>query len=328
MAEHEAEHPEQFIEVEDDANSTLGSQIASETSSLNSLVLRFEYENGRRYHSYQSGHYAFPNDEDELARMDLEHHIFLLLLDGELHLAPVKEPQRILDLGTGSGIWAIDVADKYPSASVIGTDLSPVQPSFVPPNLEFQVDDFESEWTFRRDSFDLIHSRLLLASVSDYPRLLRQAWSALKPGGYVEMHEIDPGFECDDNSIPADSSALQWSNLFFKGCRQMGHPIPRPAEYKTMMEEAGFVDVKLKIMKRPSNAWAKEKHLKRLGLYTMTNHLNGLHAFTIGLFTRVLGWIPEEVEILIAKCRREWEDSSIHAYQRVILVYGRKPEAS
>lgn len=61
--------------------------------------------------------------------MDLEHHIFLLLLDGELYLAPVIDPQRILDLGTGTGIWAIEVADRYPSASVIGTDLSPVQPS-------------------------------------------------------------------------------------------------------------------------------------------------------------------------------------------------------
>jgi methylase of polypeptide subunit release factors len=61
--------------------------------------------------------------------MDLEHHIFLLLLEGELHLAPLSDPQRILDLGTGTGIWAIDMADKYPSASVLGTDLSPVQPS-------------------------------------------------------------------------------------------------------------------------------------------------------------------------------------------------------
>ncbi|KAL4751793.1 hypothetical protein BDW72DRAFT_173009 [Aspergillus terricola var. indicus] len=328
MADHEVEHPEQFIEVEDDANSTLGSQIASETSSLNSLVVQFEYENGRRYHSYQSGRYAFPNDEDELARMDLEHHIFLLLLDGELYLAPVIDPQRILDLGTGTGIWAIEVADQHPSASVIGTDLSPVQPSFVPPNLEFQVDDFENDWTFRRDSFDLIHSRLLLASVSDYPRLFRQALSALRPGGYFEMHEVDPGFECDDDSIPADSSALQWSNLFFEGCKRIGHSIPTPAEYRTLMEEAGFVDVRLKVMKRPTNVWPKENHMKRLGLYTLTNHLNGLHAFTIGLFTRVLGWTAEEVEILIANCRKEWKDSSIHAYQRVIFVYGRKPESS
>ncbi|KAL4951163.1 S-adenosyl-L-methionine-dependent methyltransferase [Aspergillus filifer] len=323
------QEPEQVIEVEDDADSTLGSQIAaSETASLNSLVLQFEYENGRRYHSYQSGHYAFPNDEDELARMDLEHHIFLLLIDGELHLAPLKNPQRILDLGTGTGIWAVDAADKYPSAEVLGTDLSPVQPSFVPPNLEFQVDNFEDDWTFRQNSFDLIHSRLLLASVSDYPALFRKALGALKPGGYLEMQDIDPGFECDDDSIPDDSSALYWSKLFFEGCEKIGHRIPAPEEYKTMMEEAGFVDVKLRIMKRPTNVWAKEKHMKRLGLYTLTNHLNGLHAFTIGLFTRVLGWSPSEVEVLIAKCKKEWKDSSIHAYQKVLFVYGKKPDTT
>ncbi|KAL4793086.1 S-adenosyl-L-methionine-dependent methyltransferase [Aspergillus venezuelensis] len=323
------QEPDQVIEIEDDADSTLGSQIAaSETASLSSLVLQFEYENGRRYHSYQSGHYAFPNDEDELARMDLEHHIFLLLIDGELHLAPLEDPQRILDLGTGTGIWAVDAADKYPSASVLGTDLSPVQPSFVPPNLEFQVDNFEDEWNFRENSFDLIHSRLLLASVSDYPALFSKALGALKPGGYLEMQDIDPGFECDDDSIPDDSSALQWSKLFFEGCEKIGHRIPAPEEYKTMMEEAGFVDVRLRVMKRPTNVWAKETHMKRLGLYTLTNHLNGLHAFTIGLFTRVLGWSPAEVEVLIAKCKREWKDPSIHAYQRVLFIYGKKPDTT
>ena len=46
----------------------------------------------------------------------------------------------------------------------------------VPPNMEFQIDDFEQEWTFRNESFDMIHSRLLLASVSDYPKLLRKAF--------------------------------------------------------------------------------------------------------------------------------------------------------
>lgn len=67
--------------------------------------------------------------QDELDRMDFEHHIFSLLLEGELHLAPLKSPQNILDLGTGTGIWAVEIADKFPSASVTGTDLSPVQPT-------------------------------------------------------------------------------------------------------------------------------------------------------------------------------------------------------
>lgn len=44
--------------------------------------------------------------------MDLVHHIYSLMLDGKLHLAPIdKNSQRILDLGTGTGIWAIDFAE-------------------------------------------------------------------------------------------------------------------------------------------------------------------------------------------------------------------------
>jgi len=51
------------------------------------------------------------------------HEIALQLYDGRLHLAPLKDPQRVLDIGTGTGIWAIDMADTYPCAEVIGIDL-------------------------------------------------------------------------------------------------------------------------------------------------------------------------------------------------------------
>ncbi len=54
----------------------------------------------------------------------------MLLCDAHLHLAPLDNPRRILDIGTGTGIWAIQMADDYPDCTVIGTDLSPVQPSW------------------------------------------------------------------------------------------------------------------------------------------------------------------------------------------------------
>jgi tRNA1(Val) A37 N6-methylase TrmN6 len=61
-------------------------------------------------------------------------------MENNLFLAPiVDDPQNILDLGTGSGIWAMDVADMYPSAVVIGVDTAPVQPNLIPPNLTFEV---------------------------------------------------------------------------------------------------------------------------------------------------------------------------------------------
>lgn len=56
--------------------------------------------------------------------------------------------------GTGTGIWAIDMADTYPAAQVIGTDLSPVQPIFVPPNCRFEVDDFELDWYAEQSLID------------------------------------------------------------------------------------------------------------------------------------------------------------------------------
>lgn len=48
-----------------------------------------------------------PNDEPEQDRLDLHHHVFRLILRGALHRAPIKpeDVHRVLDFGTGTGIW-------------------------------------------------------------------------------------------------------------------------------------------------------------------------------------------------------------------------------
>lgn len=52
-------------------------------------------------------------------------------MGNKLFNAPIGEkPARILDVGTGTGIWAIEIGDDYPDAEIIGTDLSPTQPSW------------------------------------------------------------------------------------------------------------------------------------------------------------------------------------------------------
>ena len=68
-----------------------------------------------------------------------------------------------------------DFADEYPSAEVIGSDLSPIQPTFVPPNLKFEVDDVEEPWVHPENHFDLIHVRALYGAVADWPEFYRNA---------------------------------------------------------------------------------------------------------------------------------------------------------
>jgi predicted O-methyltransferase YrrM len=88
--------------------------------------------------------YHFPNDELELDRLDSQHEILRILLDGRNYLAPLSHenpPRKILDIATGTGRWAIEMGDEFPRTSIIGTDLSPVQPEMVPPNVRFCIDD-------------------------------------------------------------------------------------------------------------------------------------------------------------------------------------------
>lgn len=68
--------------------------------------------------------------QKELDRIDLKHHIMTLLCHGHLHLAPLVSPGKILDIGTGTGIWAIEMGEEYPKSEITGIDLSPVQPSW------------------------------------------------------------------------------------------------------------------------------------------------------------------------------------------------------
>jgi ubiquinone/menaquinone biosynthesis C-methylase UbiE len=39
------------------------------------------------------------------------HHIFRLVQGGSLFVAPLREPSRVLDMGTGTGIWAVHFAE-------------------------------------------------------------------------------------------------------------------------------------------------------------------------------------------------------------------------
>jgi len=68
------------------------------------------------------------------------------------------------------------VGDEYPEADVLGIDLSPIQPNWLPPNVRFLVDDAEAEWVQPPNSLDYVHVRHMASSIRDWPKLLKQAY--------------------------------------------------------------------------------------------------------------------------------------------------------
>ncbi|KAL1975441.1 hypothetical protein VTN31DRAFT_3833 [Thermomyces dupontii] len=309
---------------DDDGN--YWSDSASDLTSLASSITNYVYENGRRYHSFRQGKYFLPNDEAEKDRLDLVHHIFTLVLNGRYHLAPLKNPQNILDLGTGTGIWALDVADLYPSASVIGNDLSPIQPAFVAPNTQFVIEDFEEDWVYSDDKFDFIHARTLSGSVKDWPQLLARAYKHLKPGGYVELQEAPIWCWSDDDSLPPDSPLVKYLSILEQESSKQGRSLNICDKLKPWMEEAGFEDVQLKVYKVPWGPWPKDPHLKEIGRYQYVNAIESVDSYGLALLTRGAGYTEDEAKIFTAVVKDQLRSKSLHVYNLVFVIWGRKPQ--
>ncbi|KAJ5575257.1 S-adenosyl-L-methionine-dependent methyltransferase [Penicillium hetheringtonii] len=312
------------------------------------------------HHQIDNGsfvHEADPNDEREQDRLDLvslqlstnsnellthesrqSHHIYLMLLKGELHLAPVKNPGRVLDLGTGTGIWALDFAEALtfpsdnPASEVVGIDLSPIQPAWatmtnfdrVPPNCRFEVDDFEEPWTYSH-KFDYVHGREMEGSIRDHDQLFQRIYENLNPGGWCEMSSMEVNTYSDDDTHLRASSMLDVAKELHGASRVFGKDMSSISTWKNRMERAGFINVKEVIFKLPQSPWSKDPKLKELGRFHQLNMLEAMPPYCYALFTRTLGWHRIQIEALLAGVRRELKDLSLHLYTKVHFVYGQKP---
>jgi hypothetical protein len=197
---------------------------------------------------------------------------------------------------------------------VLGTDLSPIQPEYVPANCRFEIDDMDDDWAFGGHSkFDYIHGRYIVPFLRNVPAVVQKAYDHLQPGGYFELFEGPMLFQSVDGSLEK-TTIKEWNDHMMTGVRRIGRDPLAALNLRAWMEAAGFQGIVEKRYALPIHPWPRGRDNKLLGAMEMTNLLEVAHGITTTIFTKALGWSVEAVEVFLTKVRQDLRDRRIHVY--------------
>jgi len=217
------------------------------------------------------------------------------------------------------------VGDIFESATILGVDLSPIQPTWVPPNVRFMVDDVESPWLHPRNHFDYIHTRHTVMGIKDWPTLIERSYNHLKPGGWLELQEVNHYPECHDGTMPADHITAHYWGLVTTALANLGVNFNATLLLAQYMRDAGFVNVTERIFHIPIGVWPRNKVLKMVGLYWRTILMDGTLPIALGPLTRGLQWSREQVEELLVEVRKGYMEGWVHSHMPLHIIYGQRP---
>lgn len=252
---------------------------------------------------------------------------------------------HILDVGTGPGDWAIEMSGRYPNARIIATDITVFDDALgdiILPNISFQLDDARGGWTYH-EPFDLIHLRGLIGAFQDWRVIYKQAFRHLKPGGYIEVADVDldsvsfsqrhrqrhrqknakaaaaDGQEPDNSYLCIFSAAMQ------SAARAAGYPRDFNHLRPPALLMAGFTDVHVAVDRPvPVGLWPDDPDEKTLGKMVLIALLEGLEAYSLRQLTTWGNWAPEDVIDLCSKVKAELVSSRCLT-MRARVVTARKP---
>jgi hypothetical protein len=126
----------------------------------------------------------------------------------------------------------------------------------------------------------------------------------------------------DDNTLPENSKIKEWHDLSVKGAGMVGCPCRVDSRtMKGYFEDAGFVNVHVTDYKWPIGPWPADRRLKEAGALAMVSMLEELTGLSVAVFTRILGWSTEELEVFLIDVKKEWKSRGIHGYWPMYVLY-------
>lgn len=269
-----------------------------------------------------------PNDDLEQLRMALLHQVFLHVLNHELTTVHLEDPKHVLDIGTGTGEWAIRMAELHPKCEIVGTDISAIaETKGVPMNVFFEIEDAE-EWERLPDLYDLVHFRGMEGAFEDWRLMYENVFYSLKPGGYIEVQDLDTvnGLDRFMSTFGPDSIVYSLHRDLAIASEKSGRRLGVANMDPQYFTDAGYVDVKVTRYEIPITV--AEKTAGKIWLIAC---LDAFEAMCLRLLTEYMDWDPDDCKAACEEAARELAnlakdpDKSMGLLVNMVVVTARKP---
>lgn len=259
--------------------------------------------------------YLLPKDALEDQRLNYQHHALYKTISNH-YLAPlaVAGTQTILDVGTGTGIWAVEMSNLFPQTHVIGVDvvLSSL-PRPLPSTCLFAQANILQGLPFPDAQFTFTHQRLLVAAIPalQWPKAVNELVRVTKPGGWIEMLEVGDVIQ---HAGPATKRLLTWMTDI---SRELGFEMEVLRHLGNLLKQAGCQDIESQDIPVPLGAWAGTT-----GQMLKTDILYAYGAMKDSYCPRS-NTPPEVFDAMVQAAADEWEQN--HCSYIFHAAYGRRP---
>lgn len=250
----------------------------------------------RRY--LEDSPYLLPKDEEEDSRINLQHHALYNAI-GNHYIAPISPTLRtILDVGTGTGIWADQMARLFPAAVVVSLDIalssfkhSPMENCFLCQGNVLTGLPFPDAF------FSYTHQRLLVAAIpaEQWPGVVRELIRVTRPGGWVELIEIDNRMQ---NAGPATAKVQQFMEEI---STDLGFNWEVVRNLGGRLKQEGLQHVEMQPIPIPVGDWGgRVGKMMKIDLLAATNALKGRCCSRVGI-------TDAEFDQMVQAMAQEWE---------------------
>jgi len=224
------------------------------------------------------------------------------------------EGSCVLDSGTGTGAWAVDLANQVPvSVEIHSVDVSLSNfPPSPPSNVHFSlasVTSLPSGWS---KNFDLVNQRFLFGALlaKEWPEALAEIYRVLKPGGAVQLIEMNPRFP-----VPETPAVGQVRDIVHKMYEAKGLQVDVAESLAVLLHSAGFVDVVSEKKQMPvGRLWGE---IGMQGSLSIGGALRNMASFIVksGVYAS-----EEEYVGLVDKALEEWNVHGVQYPCRIVCA--------